>query len=140
MKKTTEENIPIAKQLPFKFETEELWLGGWGDVDFYCKQDNILVLLEVEKGQKHPNTNVLKVWPFLEKYPQQKVLLIQVIWSDNKAPKNRLNLCDFTGKKLEELFPTRFRYYKCYWPSDFQQHNKIINQKFSELKNIGKEF
>ena len=112
MRATTEENLPIANKLPFKFEAEEYGLSGWGEVDFYSEQDDVLILLEVEKGQKHPNTNVLKVWPFLEEYPEQKVLLIQIIRLENKAPKNRLKLCEFTGKKLEELFPNRFRYYK----------------------------
>jgi hypothetical protein len=110
MKKTTLENQFIADMLPFKFESEEYNLNGWGEVDFYAYHGEILVLLEVEKGQKHPNTNVLKLWPYLEANNHSKILLIQIIRLENKAPKNRLNLCEFTGQKLEGLFPNRFVY------------------------------
>jgi hypothetical protein len=136
MKKVTQENIPVANELPFDFVDEELSLDGWGDVDFYCAKDGILVLLEVEKNQKHPNTNVVKLWPFLEEYRKNKVLLIQVIRNDNKIPKNRLNLCDFIGNKLEQLFPNQFRYYKYFWPSDIEYHKRKILKKFNDLKEI----
>jgi hypothetical protein len=128
MKKTTLENLDISNALPFSFEPEEFKLGKWGNVDFYCKQDDILVLLEVEKGQKHPNTNVLKVWPFLEENPDQKVLLIQLIREENNAPKNRLLLCKHTGRKLMELFPGRFEYVYFNW------HRQILPDLKSRIE------
>lgn len=135
MKSVTKENLEIVKHLPFQFEEVELDLDGWGNVDFYCKHNGILVLLEVEKTQKHPNTNVLKLWPFLEKHTEQKVLLLHVIRPENKAPKNRLNLCDFAGKKLEEIYPDRFKYFKYYWPGDMNYDIKIIEDKMEALKS-----
>jgi hypothetical protein len=102
----------------------ELALEHWGNVDYYSKQGNVLVLLEIEKGQKHPNTNVLKVWPFLEENREIKILLIQIIHPENKAPKNRLQLCKFTGKKLEEIYPDRFKYLLFHWHPDILQEIK----------------
>ncbi|RLJ60770.1 hypothetical protein CLV86_2831 [Lacinutrix venerupis] len=110
MARVTEENLFIANRLGIDFETDELKLGKWGNVDFYCQRDNVLVLLEVEKGQKHPNTNVIKVWPYLEENPEIKILLIQIIREENKAPKNRIALCKYMGKKIESQFPNRFRF------------------------------
>ena len=69
-----------------------------------------MILLECEKGQKHPNTNVLKVWPYLENNKNIKIILFQYFFKENKAPKNRVALCGFTGEKLENQFRNRFQY------------------------------
>ena len=136
MKETTKKNIPIAMELPFEFAPKEYSLKGWGTVDFFCEQDGVLVFLEIEEGQLHPNSNVLKDWPFLEENPDRKILLIQVFrGSKKKASPNRVKLCSFTGRKLEELFPKRFRYYTYDWESGTQDHTNKILKKFSELKN-----
>ena len=109
----------------FNFEADELVLASWGRVDFYCYHKDVLVLMEVEKGQKHPNTNVLKLWPFLEENPDQKILLIHVIRPDNRAPKNRLALCEFTGEKLEVIFKGQFAY-------QFVKGNPVDNPNLNE--------
>jgi hypothetical protein len=135
MKLVTNENLPIAEKLSFDFQNEEFKLDEWGEVDFYANKNDVLILLEVEKGQKHPNTNVLKVWPFLEKHPSIKVLLIQIIRPENDAPKNRIALCKFTGRKLEELFPKRFGYVFYRWHPDLiVEIRSKINEKLNNLK------
>ncbi|MBK9096709.1 MAG: hypothetical protein IPM14_01050 [bacterium] len=136
MKKSTGENIPIAEQLPFDFKNKELSLSGWGRVDFYCEIDDILIFLEVEREQRHPNTNVLKIWPFLEEHSQLKIFLIQIFMeSKKKVSPNRLKLCRYVGQKLEELFPDRCRYYSFNWATGVQSHTNNILTKYSELKN-----
>ena len=134
MRLTTQENNAIASKLPFQFESTEFALGRWGNVDYYSKQGNVLVLLEIEKGQKHPNTNVLKVWPFFEENREIKILLIQIIHPENRAPKNRLQLCKFTGKKLEEIYPDRFKYLRFLWhPDILQEIKERIKNKMDAL-------
>ncbi|MDZ7742221.1 MAG: hypothetical protein U5Q03_10825 [Bacteroidota bacterium] len=134
MKGTTLENRPIAEKLGFDFNPEEYSLDGWGDVDFFAIENDVSILLEVEKGQKHPNTNVLKIWPYLEDNPDQKILLIQLIRPENKAPKNRIKLCKFTGRKIEEMFPNRFAYVFYHWHPDILPELKMrIDEKLKTL-------
>lgn len=129
MRGTTVENQEIATALPFDFAPEEFKLGNWGNIDFYAKHEGILIFLEVEKGQKHPNTNVLKVWPYLEENLEQKVILIQIFRKENKAPKNRLMLCKFTGQKLRSIFPGRFEYIYDNW------HPLTLTELISRIEN-----
>jgi len=134
MKKTTLENRPIAEKLGFYFNPQEYSLDGWGEVDFFSYKDGILILLEIEKGQKHPNTNVLKVWPYLAENPEKKILLIQLIRPENNAPGNRIRLCKFTGKKLEEMFSGRFSYLFYHWHPDILSELKIrIEEKLKKF-------
>jgi hypothetical protein len=133
MARVTEENLFIADRLGIDFETNELKLGKWGNVDFYSQHENLLVLLEVEKGQKHPNTNVIKVWPYLEENPNLKILLIQIIRQENKAPKNRIALCKYMGKKIESEYPYRFRFVFRNW------HNELAIEIKEQVQNKLKE-
>tara|TARA_Y100000591_G_C21502163_1_gene530483 strand:+ start:164 stop:568 length:405 start_codon:yes stop_codon:yes gene_type:complete len=132
--RTNPENQKIVDFFEFNLESHELDLEGWGRVDFYAYHNDILVLIEVEKGQKHPNTNVLKLWPYIEENPDQKMFLIHVIRNENKAPKNRLALCDFTGKKLENIFPTQFSYMLIRGnPWDYPNTNEEIKKRLVSL-------
>lgn len=115
MRKTTEENIVVSNSISqtfgITFKNEEFSLGKWGDVDNWCELSyDTIVLLECEKAQKHPTTNVLKLYPFLEENPQVNVILIHYFSPENKVPKNRMKLCHFMGGKLEKEFGERFRY------------------------------
>lgn len=115
MKKTSKENIEIsdliADSLGINFRNTEYSLGKWGEVDNWAMLTNgTILLLECEKGQKHPNTNVLKLYPFLEENSDKTIVLIHYFYPENKATKNRLALCDFLGDKMEKLFLGRFQY------------------------------
>ncbi len=115
MKNTTEENIAIsdiiANVLGITFRNNEFPLGKWGEADNFCEiSDGILLLLECEKGQKHPNTNVLKLYPYLEENPDKTIVLFHYFYPENKAPKNRLILCDFIASKMENSLKDRFKY------------------------------
>jgi hypothetical protein len=115
MKRTNAENIEISnrigKVLGLSFNNEEFSLGEWGEVDNWTTlSDGIFILIECEKGQKHPNTNVLKLSPYLEENTGIKILLVHYFYPENKTPKSRLALCDYLGKKMEKEFFERFQY------------------------------
>ena len=117
MKKTNFLNCEVSsiieKQLNIKFENYEFSLAGWGDVDNYAVIDkNSYVFLECESAQKHPNTNVLKLYPYLEENTEISITLIHFFFRENRAPKNRLALCDFIANKMKTQFGDRFNYKK----------------------------
>ena len=128
-------NAELAERLllqPFK---KEFKLNCWGKSDFYCYKNEILVLLEIEKGQKHPNTNVLKIWPYLEENLKQKILLIHLFRPENEASPNRVKLCDFTGSRLERLFSKRFAYLRLDWqPKLLSEQIRNIDHKIKSLQ------
>ena len=134
MKKTNNENIEISeiigKILNVRFENTEFSLGKWGDVDNWCRvSKNELYLIEYEKSQKHPNTNVLKLYPYLEENPNISLTLIHYFYPENKAPKNRIALCDFLGNKMNSEFGYRFKYFKlmCEKTKIKRELNKLLN-------------
>jgi len=147
MKKTAHKNIPISqaieKALGITFSNKEFSLGGWGEVDNWCQlSHDTLVLLECESGQKHPTTNVLKLFPYLEEFPKVNVILLHYFIPENKTPKNRVALCHFLGEKLENTFGIRFQYVhvRCKHEMiemEFSKHNKRLMQMLP-LKKIKK--
>ena len=83
MSKTDEISISqfFETYLHKKFENNKYVLNKWGQVDDWIQIDNnTFVFLEVETSQKHPNTNVLKLWPFLEENKNIRVFLIQAFF------------------------------------------------------------
>lgn len=115
MKRTNQDIIKIAQsigeELNVKFNHEEFSLNGWGEVDDYAiVNENYFILLECENSQKHPNTNVLKLFPFLEENSNLTIKLYHIFLKKNKAPKNRIKLCDFVAEKMKLNFGARFSY------------------------------
>ena len=87
-------------------------LSGWGTADGVAHIGTTgIVYLEVEQGQQHPDTNVLKYWPWIEERPDVRVTLIQVFgpWS-SKRRGNRSELAKWVGARMEASLPGRFRY------------------------------
>jgi hypothetical protein len=133
MKKTSRENIAIsetiAKELGITFNNEEFSLGKWGEVDNWCElSHDTIVMLECERGQKHPNTNILKLYPWLEEFPKAHVILLHYFFPENKAPKNRLALCDYLGEKITKEYTDRFQYVSLRCANN-EVDNKIREQK-----------
>ena len=136
MKPTNIDNCIVSKiigeTLVIKFRNEEYRLASWRDTDNYCKIfDNAYMLIKCEKGQKHPNTNVLKLYAFLEENPNIKLVLLHYFFPESNAPKNRLALCDFIAKKMEQHFPERFQYLKL--PKDIGSIPSFLQQKRNGL-------
>ena len=115
MRQTDPKNIAVTRllepHLKIEFENFEYRLDGWGEADNYCQLDNnTFVFIECERSQKHPNTNVLKYWPFLEENNSFKLILFHYFFPENKAPKNRVRLCQFTASRIESVLTGRFQY------------------------------
>ena len=67
----------LAQHLAIQFTEARSHLGSWGRTDGEATLgDHARLFLEVESMQKHPSTNVLKVWPFLEENKSLSVLLV----------------------------------------------------------------
>jgi hypothetical protein len=104
----------IQHKLGVKFEKKQYPLGKWGKVDrCHLVNSNILIFLEIEIGQSHPDTNVLKVWPYLRQNRRVHVFLIQVISSKCLNDyRSRVLLSEWTGNELKKQFHRRFHYYR----------------------------
>lgn len=110
------------------FANEEIQLLNWGNADNYCIIDqDLLLLMEVEVGQKHPTTNIIKIWPYLEQNKSLKIILVHLITDPSKISRNRLMLCHFIGQKMETEFDSRFRY--AYQENDFTEISMIQIKK-----------
>jgi hypothetical protein len=108
---TTVANL-ISLQLGVAFAGKHFSLKGWGKVDDYAiLGDDRYLFLEVENSQHHPDTNVLKLWPFLKDHPTVAVVLVQAFFPHSKCFKSsRGRLGSWVGAELEGLFPGRFKY------------------------------
>ena len=76
--------------------------------------EHVRVFVEIERAQKHPTTNVVKYWPWLEAEPARRVLLIHLF--DRNA--HRRELTRWLGERLEVLLCGRFRYVSADLPLD----------------------
>jgi len=104
----------LSQALGITFENSTYKLDDWGAVDNWAELgDGEFLFLEVESGQKHPDTNVAKLWPYLEKHGRERIFLIQAFFaSSHNLESNRGRLGEWVAKKLEAVFPGRFRYCK----------------------------
>lgn len=81
--------------------------------DFCCVlPSHSFLILEIEaSGQKHPNTNVLKVWPYLTENPETSVILVHAFLSSNpQLSGSRGRLCTWLAREMEVQLGRRFRY------------------------------
>jgi len=104
----------IAEQIKIDFTGKQYKLNTWGQVDKWIElEDNIHVFIEIETKQKHPNTNVMKLWPYLEENSEIRIFLIQTFFPNSPGMKsNRGRLGEWIAEKLKQLFPKRFEYSK----------------------------
>ena len=72
------------------------------------------MFVEIERGQKHPTTKVVKYWPWLEEEPARRLLLIHLF--DRNT--SRRELTRWLGEHLEALLPGRFVYVAADLPLD----------------------
>lgn len=139
MSKVDEQSVSkfIADELEINFEEEKFKLDGWGEVDNWAKLDNgVYLFLEFETSQKHPNTNVLKVWPYLDNNKGIRIFLIQTYFP--KSPgltSNRGKLGEWTANKLRTILGKRFNYQKLIIDGkNDKEELKEIKTKISEFK------
>jgi len=87
-------------------------LGGWGQADGCgVLADGRLVVLEIECAQKHPDTNILKLWPYLEDDSACSVLLVQVFFEASLGRgSSRDRLGAWLAERMQRELAGRFRY------------------------------
>jgi len=116
MSKIDEEKVSkiLETNLKINFSNSKFHLDGWGQVDNWVKLDNEKYLfLEIETSQKHPNTNVLKLWPYLDYNIEKKIFLIQTYFLYSPGlTSNRGKLSEWTASKLKAIYKNRFDYFK----------------------------
>ena len=102
----------VARDTGVEFEDQCLRLKDWGTVDKNALlKPNYYLILEAEDGQKHPCTNVLKLWPYLETEPKLSIILVHVFFQGSKRrDSSRGRLGPFVGRKMAEALHGRFRY------------------------------
>ena len=108
----------VASEIELDLVNEEFDYGfGIGKADNYGYQNDWIVTIEIEYGQSHPNTNVVKVWPYLDKTENERICLIHIILPhpNKKISPNRINLCDFVANKINAEYSERFKYYRMNW-------------------------
>lgn len=106
----------------------------WGFPDGFNElSENTKVYYEIEYGQNHPNTNVLKYWPILEENEALNIILIQWIIKKPKS-KNRWELSKFIGDKMEKTFPKRFTY--CFLEYEERSNINELNSIRTHIQNI----
>ena len=114
MSKADEKRVAklLAKELDISFQDHKLNLDSWGQVDNWAKLNSkAFVFLEVEGGQKHPCTNVLKVWPYIEKKKKLGIFLIHCFLPKTPSTNSsRRRLAEWIVVKLEKMFKNRFLY------------------------------
>lgn len=103
-----------------------------GRVDYFWKLKNDSeILFEYEKEQAHPDTNVLKVWPYMENKPNTKIILIQYFENGSiQKMTNRMRLCIFLSEKLKSIYPGNFKYFM------FFRNNFDFKNTIKELGNL----
>jgi hypothetical protein len=103
----------IEKVLKLSFCNNEFYYGkGVGRADNSCLiSDNKVLILEIEFSQRHPEANVLKAWPYLKKNEDQSMFLIQYIVNTKAVSFNRIELCKWVGKSMEDDLKGRFNYH-----------------------------
>jgi hypothetical protein len=102
----------LFDQLNVSCEKSRLSLGQWGYADGWALlKPGLYLLVEVEAQQKHPTTNVLKLWPFLEEHEELAVVLGHFFFPDSPGlSSSRGKLAQWLATRLESLFPGRFLY------------------------------
>lgn len=68
------------------------------------------IVLEVEHSQTHPEGNVLKYWPWLERNKRRATLIHAIAPDARKQQGARTDLARWLGRRMERSLRGRFRY------------------------------
>lgn len=102
----------IEEKLEIVLAGNELSFDNWGRADNYLRlNENSFLVVEIEMSQRHPEMNVLKIWPYLKNNPKKKVLLIQYLIDENSVSPNRIRLCRWLKEQMEQELSGRFLYH-----------------------------
>lgn len=104
----------LSEQLHVRFASSSTLPAKWGRTDGEVQlSDSTILLLEVESTQKHPSTNVLKIWPLLETNNEVSILLVHAFFPDSPGlAGSRGELASWLAKKIETTIGNRFSYHR----------------------------
>lgn len=110
----SEENLVrrlLTEALGVAFNPRKLDLEGWGECDLHADPAPLRKLgVEVEHGQKHPTTNIAKIWPWLEAQPDVHILFVHAFITPNAIPGNRQRVAAWIGEQLQHQLQGRLLY------------------------------
>lgn len=137
MGNTQERNIiysnNIGKKLGLTLLNDEYSYGkGIGKADNHCYINDWHIIFEIEYRQRHPEFNVSKIWPYLEKNSERKVLLIHYITDTTEVSSNRIVHSEWLAKKMIKDLNGRFDY--------FLIRNEISTNDITELTQRIKQY
>jgi hypothetical protein len=133
--KIVSHSFMLAKQIGLTLVDKEFNYGkGIGRADNYCIKSNWIVIFELEFSQRHPEMNVLKVWPFLKNNQEKKIFFIHHIADTKQVSPNRIELSNFISEKISENTNNRFEYFQIL--NDFSEQKLLILQDKLKLKQI----
>lgn len=133
--KIIEESNLIATKIGLKLVNEEFNYGqGIGRADNHCILNDWIVIFELEFSQRHPEMNVLKVWPYLNKNVKTKIFLIHHITDTKQVSPNRIALSSFIAEKMKEDLKERFYYFPIINEFDKKLESELIRKL--KLKSI----
>ncbi len=119
----------IESEFGVRFGGASRSLGPWGQAD-NCLDlpDGTFAVLEVEARQKHPCTNVLKLWPYLAERRLTKALLIQAFFDDSPGlNSNRGHLGTWLAGRMASDLGDRFQYCRLVLGRDGSFHDGLDN-------------
>lgn len=121
----------IGSVLGIGLEARGLILNTWGKSECFARlgQHSYLVL-EVETSQKHPTTNVAKLWPFLDENPATHIFLIHAYFQGSVGRESsRGRIAAWLGRKMEEILEERFRYFRIVVDGpDYDKQIRVLRQ------------
>lgn len=124
MSKKDEQKIAaiLSEEIGLTFKGTRYSMGQWGQADDWAElATNRLLILEVETNQKHPNTNVLKIWPWLEQNSNISIVLVHAFFTYSPGSKsNRGKLACWVAEKMRVFLAGRFIYHRLVVAEDLQ--------------------
>lgn len=120
----------VAKALDLPAVPKGLALDGWGRADrHWALGGGRYVFLEVETSQRHPTTNVLKYWPWLEEHPTDRAILVHAFVEPIGISPNRLRLAQWIGERIARDVSGRF------WYRRIVVHGEAVREGLGEVLN-----
>jgi hypothetical protein len=127
--KIIEESNLIATKIGLNLVDKEFNYGrGIGRADNHCILNGWIVIFELEFSQRHPEMNVLKVWPYLIENVKTKIFLIHHITDSIKVSPNRIALSSFIANKIKEDLKERFHYFPIINEFDKKTESDLIKK------------
>lgn len=116
----------LNRRLPIEF-TGRKYRMPWGEADDYAPLNaNATLILEVERSQNHPATNVLKLWPLLLENPDFRIILAHAFFPDSRGRHgSRRLLTDWVAKMMGSELRRQFTYCRLLISDDFRRVNGI---------------